>query len=155
MLYATTLICTTGSPPGNIPHTYILDYVANSDMPVMTVGMSTSKAMKKMEGFQPKMSADDRDRTASVVQHYSPHLCIDKLLALMHDSNSASASSSSSTSNSSSSTATKRAQQHTARTTTAATQATAAQTQAATPSVSGSDSDDVDSDVAHSVTAAH
>jgi hypothetical protein len=149
MLYATTLVCTTGSPPGNIPHTYILDYVANSDMPVMTVGMSTSKAMKKMEGFQPKMSADDRDRTASVVQHYSPHLCIDKLLALMHDSSSASASSSSSTSSTSSSSATNGAQQHTARNTTAAT------TQAATQTVSGSDSDDVDSDVAHSVTAAH
>jgi hypothetical protein len=123
-------------------------------MPVMTVGMSTSKAMKKMEGFQPKMSADDRDRTASVVQHYSPHLCIDKLLALMHDSSSASTSSSSSSSASSASAATNGAQQHTVRSGSAnAATATAAQTTAVR--ASGSDSDDVDSDVARTVTAAH
>lgn len=64
----------TGSPPGNKPHAYTLPYVRRSQMPVMTVGQSTTTVLAALESFTPKMSADDSERTMSVVGHYEPFL---------------------------------------------------------------------------------
>ncbi|KAG5176439.1 AAA domain-containing protein [Tribonema minus] len=73
----------TGSPPGNIPDNYMLEYIRDSDMPVLSVGLSTTQALARMEGFTPKMNAADTERTAAVVRHYAPHLDVEALLTLM------------------------------------------------------------------------
>lgn len=70
----------TGTPPGNVPHSFLRDYISRVDMPVLTVGMSTTKAMQKLESFTSKMSVKDQLRTLNVIDHYEPYIDIDGLL---------------------------------------------------------------------------
>ncbi|CAM9323253.1 unnamed protein product [Laminaria digitata] len=71
----------TGTPPGHIPHSFVGDYIGRAAIPVLSVGLSTSKTMHKLEGFTSKMNVKDRVRTLNVIDHYEPFIDFDALLA--------------------------------------------------------------------------
>lgn len=70
-----------GTPPGHIPHSFVSDYISRAAIPVLSVGMSTSKVVRKLEGFTSKMTVKDELRTAQVIEHYEPEIDFDGLLA--------------------------------------------------------------------------
>lgn len=57
------------------------DYISRATIPVLSVGLSTSKTMHKLEGFTSKMNVKDRERTLNVIDHYEPFIDFDALLA--------------------------------------------------------------------------
>ena len=70
-----------GTPPGHVPHSFVSDYISRAAIPVLSVGMSTSEVVRKLEGFTSKMTVKDELRTAQVIQHYEPEIDFDALLA--------------------------------------------------------------------------
>ncbi|CAM9265552.1 unnamed protein product [Scytosiphon promiscuus] len=71
----------TGTPPGHVPHSFVSDYISRAAIPVLSVGMSTSKAMHRLENFTSKMNTQDHIRTSNVIDHYEPEIDFDALLA--------------------------------------------------------------------------
>lgn len=70
-----------GTPPGHIPHSFVSDCISGAAIPVLSVGMSTTKAMQKLDGFTSKMNVKDHLRTLNVIDHYEPFIDFDALLA--------------------------------------------------------------------------
>ncbi|CAN0134771.1 unnamed protein product [Pylaiella littoralis] len=71
----------TGTPPGHIPHSFVRDYISRAAIPVLSVGLSTSNVVGKLEGFTSKMNVKDHLRTRNVIDHYEPEIDFDGLLA--------------------------------------------------------------------------
>lgn len=71
----------TGTPPGHVPHSFVSDYISRAAIPVLSVGMSTSKVMHRLENFTSKMNTQDHIRTSNVIDHYEPEIDFDALLA--------------------------------------------------------------------------
>jgi BioD-like phosphotransacetylase family protein len=76
-------LITTGSPPGNQLQQYVIEYIKHQSLPVLNVDLSSSKTMKVIEQYTPKMKSNDQDRTGSIVDHYEPHIDFDTLIRIM------------------------------------------------------------------------
>ncbi|CBN78852.1 conserved unknown protein [Ectocarpus siliculosus] len=71
----------TGTPPGHVPHSFVSEYIGRAAIPVLSVGMSTSEVMHKLEKFTSKMNVKDDLRTRNVIDHYEPEIDFDALLS--------------------------------------------------------------------------
>ncbi|CAM9750685.1 unnamed protein product [Ectocarpus sp. 4 AP-2014] len=71
----------TGTPPGHVPHSFVSEYIGRAAIPVLSVAMSTSEVMHKLEKFTSKMNVKDDLRTRNVIDHYEPEIDFDALLS--------------------------------------------------------------------------
>jgi len=72
----------TGSPPFNQPADFCSDYIHHANIPILNVPQSTSNTMDAIKSYTPKLSAADDVRTTRVIEQYSPHIDVARMLGL-------------------------------------------------------------------------